>query len=66
MAATSPFRIVHAVCSHDCPDTCGVLVTVNSEGRAGVNHKTLFVTANTKGVQNYSLQFVVQVEKKPS
>ena len=34
MAATSPFRIVHAVCSHDCPDTCGVLVTVNSEGRA--------------------------------
>lgn len=36
MAATqtSPFRIVHAVCSHDCPDSCGVLVTVNDEGRA--------------------------------
>lgn len=33
-AATSPFRVVHAVCSHDCPDSCGVLVTVNSEGRA--------------------------------
>ena len=33
-AETSPFRIVHAVCSHDCPDSCGVLVTVNSEGRA--------------------------------
>lgn len=33
-ASTSPFRIVHTVCSHDCPDTCGVLVTVNSEGRA--------------------------------
>jgi molybdopterin guanine dinucleotide-containing S/N-oxide reductase-like protein len=32
--ATSPFRIVHAVCSHDCPDSCGVLVTVNEEGRA--------------------------------
>jgi molybdopterin guanine dinucleotide-containing S/N-oxide reductase-like protein len=31
---TSPFRIVHAVCSHDCPDSCGVLVTVNPEGRA--------------------------------
>ena len=21
-------RVVHAVCSHDCPDSCGVLVTV--------------------------------------
>ena len=30
----SPFRIVHTVCSHDCPDSCGVLVTVNAEGRA--------------------------------
>jgi molybdopterin guanine dinucleotide-containing S/N-oxide reductase-like protein len=33
-SATSPFRIVHTVCSHDCPDSCGVLVTVNEEGRA--------------------------------
>src|SRR6516162_4109764 len=33
-AGTSPFRIVHTVCSHDCPDSCGVLVTVNEEGRA--------------------------------
>jgi molybdopterin guanine dinucleotide-containing S/N-oxide reductase-like protein len=33
-AANSPFRIVHTVCSHDCPDSCGVLVTVNEEGRA--------------------------------
>jgi len=33
-AAESPFRIVHTVCSHDCPDSCGVLVTVNAEGRA--------------------------------
>lgn len=33
-AATSPFRIVHTVCSHDCPDSCAVLVTVNGEGRA--------------------------------
>jgi anaerobic selenocysteine-containing dehydrogenase len=32
--APSPFRIVHTVCSHDCPDSCGVLVTVNEEGRA--------------------------------
>jgi molybdopterin guanine dinucleotide-containing S/N-oxide reductase-like protein len=33
-AAASPFRIVHTVCSHDCPDSCAVLVTVNQEGRA--------------------------------
>jgi molybdopterin guanine dinucleotide-containing S/N-oxide reductase-like protein len=34
VAVSSPFRIVHTVCSHDCPDSCGVLVTVNEEGRA--------------------------------
>jgi anaerobic selenocysteine-containing dehydrogenase len=33
-AGTSPFRVVHTVCSHDCPDSCAVLVTVNEEGRA--------------------------------
>src|ERR1700691_791795 len=33
-AASLPFRIVHTVCSHDCPDSCGVLVTVDGEGRA--------------------------------
>src|ERR1700751_4692903 len=28
-------RTVHAVCSHDCPDSCGVLVTVDQlSGRA--------------------------------
>ncbi len=32
--AASPFRIVHTVCSHDCPDSCAVLVTVDEEGRA--------------------------------
>lgn len=32
--ASAPFRIVHTVCSHDCPDSCAVLVTVNAEGRA--------------------------------
>src|SRR4051794_1630992 len=31
---SSPFRVVHTVCSHDCPDSCAVLVTVNEEGRA--------------------------------
>ena len=34
MDASSLFRVVHAVCSHDCPDSCGVLVTVNAHGRA--------------------------------
>jgi hypothetical protein len=38
----------------------------NSEGRSGINHKTLFVTANTRGRQDFSLQFVVEVEKKAS
>jgi anaerobic selenocysteine-containing dehydrogenase len=33
-AASSPCKIVHAVCSHDCPDSCAVLVTVDSTGRA--------------------------------
>jgi molybdopterin guanine dinucleotide-containing S/N-oxide reductase-like protein len=33
-SAPSPFRVVHTVCSHDCPDSCAVLVTVNEEGRA--------------------------------
>ena len=33
-AAPSPFRIVHTVCSHDCPDSCAVLVTVNEQGQA--------------------------------
>lgn len=34
VAEASPFRIVHTVCSHDCPDSCAVLVTVDSDGRA--------------------------------
>ena len=30
-----PTRTVHAVCSHDCPDSCGILVTVDElSGRA--------------------------------
>jgi anaerobic selenocysteine-containing dehydrogenase len=33
-AAASPFRIVHTVCSHDCPDSCAVRVTVDETGRA--------------------------------
>jgi len=34
LTASHPFRVIHTVCSHDCPDSCAVLVTVNSEGRA--------------------------------
>ncbi len=29
-----PPKTVHAVCSHDCPDSCAVLVTVDELGRA--------------------------------
>ena len=49
------------------PGAEGVIrATFNSEGRTGINHKTLFVTANTKGSQNYDLHFVVEVQKKSS
>jgi len=35
MVETAATRTVHAVCSHDCPDSCGVLVTVDElTGRA--------------------------------
>src|SRR5579864_5920325 len=27
-------KIVHAACSHDCPDSCGVLITIDDLGRA--------------------------------
>jgi anaerobic selenocysteine-containing dehydrogenase len=30
----SPLRVVHSVCSHDCPDSCAVLVSVDASGRA--------------------------------
>jgi molybdopterin guanine dinucleotide-containing S/N-oxide reductase-like protein len=34
MESSPPLRVIHTVCSHDCPDSCAVLVTVNDEGRA--------------------------------
>jgi hypothetical protein len=43
-----------------------ISATFNSQGHPGVNRKTLFVTANTKGSQNYSLHFAVVVERKTS
>ena len=34
-SAAQATHVVHAVCSHDCPDSCGVLITVNTaSGRA--------------------------------
>src|SRR5437763_11245678 len=33
--ALDGMKVVHAVCSHDCPDSCGVLVTLDkATGRA--------------------------------
>lgn len=43
-----------------------ISATFNSQGHPGANRKTLFVTANTKGSQNYSLHFVVVVNRKTS
>jgi Protein of unknown function (DUF1573) len=43
-----------------------ISATFNSQGHPGINRKTLFVTANTRGTQNYSLHFVVVVGKKTS
>lgn len=43
-----------------------ITATFNSLGHPGINRKTLFVTANTKGSQNYSLHFTVVVNKKTS
>ncbi len=31
---SGPLRVVHSVCSHDCPDSCAVHVTVDATGRA--------------------------------
>src|SRR5271165_3925745 len=33
-AAIAQTKTVHTVCSHDCPDSCGVLVTIDDAGRA--------------------------------
>ncbi|MBS1599229.1 MAG: DUF1573 domain-containing protein [Bacteroidetes bacterium] len=47
------------------PGEEGVIkASFNSEGRIGINHKTLYVTANTKKTQSHELHFEVEVEKK--
>jgi len=42
-----------------------IKASFNSQGRTGINHKSLFIVANLKGSQTQSLQFVVQVDKSP-
>jgi hypothetical protein len=47
------------------PGKEGVIkASFNSEGRIGVNNKTLYVFANTKGNPNNEVRFSVVVEKK--
>ncbi len=47
------------------PGKEGVIkASFNSEGRVGVNNKTIYVLANTKGNQNNEVRFNVVVEKK--
>jgi hypothetical protein len=36
----------------------------DSNGKSGQQHKTIFVMANTKGVQNHELAFTVDIQKK--
>ncbi|HVU83311.1 MAG TPA: DUF1573 domain-containing protein [Puia sp.] len=47
------------------PGKEGVIKAVfNSEGRTGVNNKSIYVMANTKGHQNNEVRFSVIVDKK--
>ena len=41
-----------------------IKASFNSEGRVGINHKKLYVFANTKGSQSNEVQFSVLVQKK--
>jgi hypothetical protein len=41
-----------------------IKASFNSEGRIGINNKTIFVVANTRGVQSSELKFSVLVQKK--
>jgi hypothetical protein len=41
-----------------------IKASFNSEGRTGINNKTIFVVANTRGVQSNELRFSVLVQKK--
>jgi hypothetical protein len=47
------------------PGKEGVIkASFNSEGRVGINHKKLYVIANTIGTQSNEVQFSVLVQKK--
>jgi hypothetical protein len=47
------------------PGKQGVIkASFNSEGRVGINHKKLYVIANTLGTQSNEVQFSVLVQKK--
>src|SRR5450432_19271 len=47
------------------PGKEGVIkASFNSEGRTGINNKTIFVVANTRGSQSNELRFSVLVQKK--
>jgi hypothetical protein len=47
------------------PGKEGVIkASFNSEGRTGINNKTIFVVANTRGIQSNELRFSVLVQKK--
>jgi hypothetical protein len=47
------------------PGKEGVIkASFNSEGRVGINHKKLYVIANTHGTQSNEVQFSVLVQKK--
>jgi hypothetical protein len=47
------------------PGKEGVIkATFNSEGRIGINHKKIYVMANTRGTQNNEVNFSVLVAKK--
>ena len=47
------------------PGKEGVIkASFNSEGRVGINHKKIYVMANTRGSQSNEVQFSVLVEKK--
>jgi Protein of unknown function (DUF1573) len=45
-------------------DTGEIKASFNSEGRVGINHKKIYVYANTKGTQSNEVNFSVMVEKK--
>jgi hypothetical protein len=47
------------------PGKEGVIkASFNSEGRIGINHKKIYVYANTMGSQSNEIEFKVLVQKK--